>query len=154
MRCVIEDKSTPKTGGVKNQCPQNRRITFQARNFGFRISTDLSGRIMRNEPNLIPPSCLVPQLRKTNPICHPDSFAAPPFPRNEPNSHKPTAAFHETNPISGTPALRNYSLFYKTSTLPIDKSPVSDHIDPDTDKQESALMKGYHDDPGRNHGIH
>ncbi len=29
-----------------------------------------------------------PRIRKTNPIYHPASFAAPPFPRNEPNLNK------------------------------------------------------------------
>ena len=60
------------------------------------------------------------QIRETNPICHPDSFAAPPFPQNEPNSRtpavpthpimrnepnltRPTAKKSETNPISGAP---------------------------------------------------
>ena len=54
MRCAFEDKATPKTGGVTNQCPQNRHITFQARNLKIRIPPDLSERIMQNEPNLPP----------------------------------------------------------------------------------------------------
>jgi len=62
MRCVVKDKSAPKTGGVTNRaCPTvTSRFELHISNFGLvsdfdiRISPDPSGRIMRNKPNLSP----------------------------------------------------------------------------------------------------
>ena len=75
--------------------------------FGFRISPDLSGGIMRNEPN---PNTPHDRICETNPIrahCHPTHN---PNTRNEPNlphAHHPPTQKYETNPISTHPIMRN-----------------------------------------------
>ena len=107
MRCGIEDKAAPKTGGVTNQCPQSRRITFRASYFefracfGFRDSDFEFPPIHRGvlcETNPIPVRArhAVPQKHETNPISAYTAFAAPYFCETNPiytpaNSQSPKA---------------------------------------------------------------
>ncbi len=78
---------------------------FRISSFGFSISPDLSGRIMRNEPNLP----------------HHQASRHPTFQRNEPNLPPRPPRLCETNPISARPTTQ----MRKTSPIPAAKSPTS-----------------------------
>ena len=66
---------------------------FRISSFGFRISPDLSGRIMQNEPNLTSPTPKNAKRTQSPPL-------ASPIRRNEPNHRRWQAQSCETNPIS------------------------------------------------------
>jgi hypothetical protein len=91
MHRAVEDKATPKTGGVKNRAhPENNR-TPQACLHLYNLPVSPAGYpslshdpIMRNEPNLTSPTT---QKRKTNPIPAYQASHHPTFLRNEPNLH-------------------------------------------------------------------
>ena len=90
---------------------------FRISSFGFRISPNLSGRIMRNEPNLPPNRPPVPQLCETNPI-----------------STRPTTQIYEPNPIR-VPKNAKRTQFAPTSTPIMRNEPNFTHGGPVEDKK-------------------
>ncbi len=106
MHRTIKDKATPNTGGITNQCPRNRRITFRARNLEIRIPPIRAHANARNEPNPIP---LATNYAKQTQFAtnhdpnvrnEPNLPPAPrPKKRNEPNFIPTSPKKCETNPI-------------------------------------------------------
>ncbi|RKY06631.1 MAG: hypothetical protein DRP66_08405 [Planctomycetota bacterium] len=77
MRCIIEDNTTPKTGGVTTSAHQTTASRFELHISYFVLVSDFDIRISdfppfpQNEPNSAPADLWKPKKNKTNPIYRP-----------------------------------------------------------------------------------